>query len=168
MLIFFFWRHAYSVNLLLCNLENMIPERGSEKSNVQWAKRLGRECLLYFKFRNLLVFLGMQANKQMKPKHYETFLVENKLVRLVSATPPKGAWTSPIMKWWGWISWSLKLPQGSTACNSGNPSYAVERWCDMRCWLWGHPVELLRFNTFGADGGAAEMTALAYSACPGM
>lgn len=71
------------------------------------------------------------------------------------------------MKCWGWISWSLKFPQGSTACNSGNPSYAVERWCDMRCWLWGHPVELLRFNTFGADGGAAEMTALAYSAYPG-
>lgn len=33
----------------------------------------------------------------------------------------------------------------------------------MRCWLWGHPMELLRFNTFGADGGAAVMTALAYS-----
>lgn len=69
----------------------MIPERGSEKSNVQWAKRLGRECLLYFKFRNLLVFLGMQASKQTNEtkKHYETFLVENKLVRLVSAALPK-------------------------------------------------------------------------------
>lgn len=71
----------------------MIPERGSEKSNVQWAKRLGRECLLYFKFRNLLVFLGMQASKQTNEtqtqKNYGTFLVENKLVRLVSAALPK-------------------------------------------------------------------------------